>query len=109
MVNGECIGWTIEQDYGFSPAISDITSKIIKQNQQVAQRGTRYARIAVLMPMTGNDTTVMPESTIINALRVSIRRSRARTIQTITPWAAPHSRFRWFWPMGVKQPINGDR
>lgn len=78
MVNGECIGWTIEQDYGFSPAISDITSKIIKQNQQVAQRGTRYARIAVLMPMTGNDTTVMPESTIINALRgVYTAQSRA--------------------------------
>lgn len=68
MVNGECIGWTIERDYAFSPAISDITSKIIEQNQLVAQRGTRYARIAVLMPMTGNDTTVMTESSIINAL-----------------------------------------
>lgn len=68
MVHGECIGWTSEQDYAFSPQIRDVTSKIIQQNRMVAQRGTRYARVAVLMPMTGDDTTVMTGPSILNGL-----------------------------------------
>lgn len=68
MVNGECIGWTSEQNYDFSPQIRDITSKIIQQNRMVARRGTQYARIAVLMPMTGDDTTVMTGPSILNGL-----------------------------------------
>jgi hypothetical protein len=46
----ECVGWTIEQAYPFSPEAADVVAEIVKQNQAVASSGRQYARIAVLMP-----------------------------------------------------------
>jgi hypothetical protein len=74
--SGECIGWTVEEDYGFgsTPAISDVIHKIVEKNTAIKQQ--KYVRVAVLTPMTGPG--VMLNSGIEDALRgVLVAQSRA--------------------------------
>lgn len=77
MTNGECVGWTVEQDYAFSSDIKDIVTRITDQNRQIRQQWEnpepgkakrRYVRIAVLMPMTSAAGSTIPPLPIRHAL-----------------------------------------
>lgn len=77
MIDGECIGWTSEQDFGFAPDIQDITTRIVAQNQVVSRRWSApdngrsaipYVRVAVFMPMTGDATSSLSAETIRHSL-----------------------------------------
>ncbi len=81
-VDGECIGWTIENAFAFDPAIADVTERIASANRDVRQaadeRGANFVRVAVLMPMTAATSSSMTTPTIRHALQgVAVAQRRA--------------------------------
>ncbi|MGV9249580.1 ABC transporter substrate-binding protein [Streptomyces sp. NPDC003710] len=71
----ECIGVLTEHPYAFDPALAEIIGLITKENYRVRQDWedpdlkTPYVKIAVVLPMTGSDTTALPISEIIKSLK----------------------------------------
>ncbi|MGW4062554.1 hypothetical protein ACWEGE_30025 [Amycolatopsis sp. NPDC004747] len=77
MADDECVGWTNEQSYAFSPEVKDVVARIAAQNEVVKRRGEQadgsrgpidYVRIGVLMPMTSGPGSAMTEKAIPRAL-----------------------------------------
>ena len=72
-VDGECIGWTLEEAYPFTPELTDVTTRIAEQNASARQRAETehrgYVRIAVLMPMTAGTASAMTIDTIRHGLQ----------------------------------------
>jgi len=77
MAEDECVGWTNEQGYAFSPEIKDVVVRIAAQNEIVKHRGEQpdgsrapidYVRIGVLMPMTSSPGSSMTTKAIPRAL-----------------------------------------
>ena len=62
-VDGECVGWTIEQAYPFTGQLAPVTTRIAEQNVSARKRAEAekrgYVRIAVLMPMTAGPASAM--------------------------------------------------
>jgi len=73
MSNGECIGWTVEQEYAFSPdphpEVRDLVGAIVRKNVEIARSGLPYVRVAVMMPLAGDTAAAVTPSGIIDALR----------------------------------------
>ena len=83
-VDGECIGWTIEEAYSFAPDLTQVTTRIAEQNVSARQRAETehrgYVRIAVLMPMTAGTASAMTIDTIRRGLEgVYVAQQRANT------------------------------
>lgn len=78
MIDGECIGWTAERDFAFSPEIRLLVQQITAENRATRQRfdaptGGRnkvpYVRVAAFMPMTADETSAMTHENIIHSLQ----------------------------------------
>lgn len=83
-VDGECVGWTLEEAYPFSPQLADVTTRIAAENVSARKRAEAekrgYVRIAVLMPMTAGPAAAMTIDTIRRGLQgVFVAQVRANT------------------------------
>jgi ABC-type branched-subunit amino acid transport system substrate-binding protein len=71
--NGECTGWTVEQDTGFdsaTPATRAVISAITAENRRVRdQPAARYLRVGVLVPMTSAPGSALTDLTVQHALQ----------------------------------------
>ncbi|MGW2823007.1 ABC transporter substrate-binding protein [Streptomyces sp. NPDC001443] len=70
----ECVGVLTEHPYSFDPALDAIVGKITKENRRVRAAWENpgikipYVRIAVVLPLTGDDTTALPVKQIVKSL-----------------------------------------
>jgi hypothetical protein len=67
--NKECIGIT-DGSYHFDPALADVESQILKENQQIRQEHAKnYVSVVLLLPISANQGSIMSMANAVEQVR----------------------------------------